>query len=208
MATGDEFTTHFSKYFSTQGRNIKHLHERWRTFSFDPTTDDIEEYIRAVREAAKQLGHGDDAVLNLLKATMPTELYGTLYGQNNLCALMTMLKDIYAKKPQNNAAAATGVAQGATAPFTHIRSPTRGAPKAQSDASLEDRILQLTETLYRIDHEWKTSQKTIQTFYHTTQKKIQTKSKWSQGSLQPIAWKIFPTEPVWKTTRIQRKVQI
>ena len=30
-------------------------------------------------------------------------------------------------------------------------SPTRGAPKAQSDASLEDRILQLTETLYRID---------------------------------------------------------
>ena len=24
-----EFTTHFSRYFSTQGRNIKHLHERW-----------------------------------------------------------------------------------------------------------------------------------------------------------------------------------
>ena len=78
-----EFTTHFSKYFSTQGRNIKHLHERWRTFSFDPATDDIEEYIRDVKEAAKQLGHGDDAVLNLLKATMPTELYGTLYGHNN-----------------------------------------------------------------------------------------------------------------------------
>ena len=102
-----EFTTHFSKYFSTQGRNIKHLHERWRTFSFDPATDDIEEYIRDVKEAAKQLGHGDDAVLNLLKATMPTELYGTLYGHNNLCDVTTMLKDIYAKKPQNNVAAAT-----------------------------------------------------------------------------------------------------
>ena len=79
-----EFTTHFSRYFSTQGRNIKHLHERWQTFSFDPSTDDIEEYIRDVREAAKQLGHGDDAVLNLLKATMPTELYGTLYSHDNL----------------------------------------------------------------------------------------------------------------------------
>ena len=45
-----------------KGRNIKHLHERWRTFSFDPSTDDIEEYIRDVREAAKQLGHGDNAV--------------------------------------------------------------------------------------------------------------------------------------------------
>ena len=120
-----EFTTHFSRYFSTQGRNIKHLHERWRTFSFDPSTDDIEEYIRDVREAAKQLGHGDDAVLNLLKATMPTELYGTLYSHDNLYTVMTMLKDIYAKKPQNNAAAAAGVAQGATAPFTHICSPNQ-----------------------------------------------------------------------------------
>ena len=76
----ERFTTHFSRYFSTQGRNIKHLHERWRTFSFDPANDDIEEYIRDVKEADKQLGHGDDAVINLLKATMPTELYGTLYG--------------------------------------------------------------------------------------------------------------------------------
>ena len=82
----------------------------WRTFSFDPSTDDIEEYIRDVREAAKQLGHGDDAVLNLLKATIPTELYSTLYSHDNLYTAMTMLKDIYAKKPQNNAAAAAGVA--------------------------------------------------------------------------------------------------
>ena len=54
----EEFTKHFSRYFSTQGWNIKHLHERWRAFSFDPANDDIEEYIRDVKEAAKQLGHG------------------------------------------------------------------------------------------------------------------------------------------------------
>ena len=89
-----EFTQHFSRYFSTQGRNIKHLHERWRAFSFDPNTDDIEEYIRDVCEAAKQLGHGDDAVLNLLKTTMPTELYGTLYG-HDLYVVMTMLSRTY-----------------------------------------------------------------------------------------------------------------
>ena len=74
-----KFTRHFSRYFSTQGRNIKTLHERWRAFSFDPNTNYIEEYIRDVCKAAKQLGHGGDAVLNLLKVTMPTELYGTLY---------------------------------------------------------------------------------------------------------------------------------
>ena len=96
----EEFTKHFSRYFSTQGQNIKHLHERWRAFSFDPANDNIEEYIRDVKEAAKQLGHGDDAVVNLLKATMLTKLYGTLYSHNNLPLLCTMLKDIYAKKPQ------------------------------------------------------------------------------------------------------------
>ena len=36
-----------------------------------PANDDIKEYIRDVKEAAKQLGHGDDTVVNLLKATMP-----------------------------------------------------------------------------------------------------------------------------------------
>ena len=93
--------------------------------------------------------------MNLLKATMPTELYGTLYSHDNLYTVMTMLKDIYAKKPQNNAA---------TASFTHICSPTRGAPKAQSDASLEDRILQLTETLYRIDMNGKPPRKQFKSF--------------------------------------------
>ena len=91
-----EFTQHFSRYLSTQGRNIKHLQWKVRAFSFDPNTDDIEEYIRDVHEAAKQLGHGDDAVLYLLKATMPTELHGTLYGCDNLYVVMSMLKDIYA----------------------------------------------------------------------------------------------------------------
>ena len=95
---------------------------------------------------------------------MPTELYGTLYGHDNLYVVMTMLKDIYAKKPQNMVAVATGVAQGASAPFTHIHSPTRGAPKAQSDASLEDRILQLTETLYHIDLNGKPTRKPFKPF--------------------------------------------
>ena len=93
-----EFTRHFSRYFSIQGRNIKHLHERWRSFSFDPNSDDVEEYIHDVCEAAKQLRHGDDAVLNLLKATMPTELYGILYGHDDLYIVMTMLKDIICQK--------------------------------------------------------------------------------------------------------------
>ena len=113
--------------------------------------DDIGEYIRDIHEAAKQLGHGDNMVLNLHKATMPTELYGTLYGHDNLYIVMTMLKDIYAKKSQLVAAAAAATAaQGATAPFTIICAPTRTSPKAQDESSLKERIAQLMETLYRI----------------------------------------------------------
>ena len=145
-----EFTQHFSRYFSTQGRNIKHLHERWRAFSFDPNTDDIEEYIGDVREAARQLGHGNDAVLNLCKATMPTELYGTLYGHDNLYVVMTMLKDMYGKKPQHVVAIATGVAQGAAAPFILIHSPTRERTKAPSKGTLEESCL----TSWRLSIAW------------------------------------------------------
>ena len=146
-----EFTQYFSRYFSTKGRNIKHLHERWRSFSFNPNTDDIEEYSCDVREAVKQLRHGDDAVLNLLKATMPTELYGTLYGHDNLYIVMMVLKDIYAKKPQPAAAVAATTAQGSTDPFTLMCAPTKASSKAQDESSLEERIAQLTETLYQLD---------------------------------------------------------
>ena len=111
--------------------------------SFDPNADDIEEYICNVRETAKQLGHGDDAVLNLFKATMSTELCGTLYRHDNLYIVMTMLNDIYAKKPQSEAAAevaAAEAAQGATAPFTLIHSPTSNTSKAPTEVTLEERI--------------------------------------------------------------------
>ena len=125
-------------------------------FSFDLNTDDIEEYIQNVCEASKLLGHGDNVVLNLLKATMPTELYGTLYGHGNLYVIMTMLKDIYAKKPQSAAAAATaGVAQGASAPFTLICSPTRDTPKAQSDDILGRQNITANRDSVPHGSEWK-----------------------------------------------------
>ena len=124
------------------------MHERWRTFSFDPANDDIEEYIRDVKEASKQLGHSDDAMVNLLKATMPTELYGTLYGHNNLPLLCTMLKDIYAKKPQPTAATPTTTTPGATTPFTLLRTPLRTPGKPIEEPFLEEKVNHLTEALY------------------------------------------------------------
>ena len=68
---------------------------------------------------------------------MSTELYGTLYGNDKLYVVMTMLKDIYAKKlqPAATAAAAAGAPQGATAPFILICSPTRDNSKVPNEVT-------------------------------------------------------------------------
>ena len=150
----------FSRYFSTQGRSIKHLHDKWRNyFSFTPSQDGIEAYIRDVKEAAHQLNYNDEAILHLIKATMPSEIYGTLYNQHDLNTVITMVKDIYAKKPEAaNPPAATG---GATAPFTLIKAPNGTNKKVhfQGDESLSNRIDRLTDVLYRMDMDGKPNKK-------------------------------------------------
>ena len=88
-----EFTRHFSRYFSTQGRNIEHLHKRWRSFTFDPNTDDIEEYIHDAREAAKQLvWPGDFWVI----FRSPRVTYSTSY----MFSFNVNISYLYSVKPQ------------------------------------------------------------------------------------------------------------
>ena len=156
----------FSRYFSTQGRSIKHLHDKWQNFSFAPGQDDIEAYIRDVKEAAHQLNYNDTAVLHLIKATMPSEIYGTLYNQYDLNTVITMVKDIYAKKPEPANPSTT--TRGAAAPFTLIKAPNGSSKRVhfQDGESLSDRIDKLTETLYQMDMEGKPSKRPTN---HTSQ---------------------------------------
>ena len=84
---------------------------------------------------------------------MPSEIYGTLYNKHDLNTVITMVKDIYAKKPESaNPPTVTG---GATAPFTLIKAPNGNSKKIhfQEGESLSNRIDKLTETLYRMDME-------------------------------------------------------
>ena len=155
----NELQQQFSRYFSTQGRSIKHLHDKWRNFSFTPGQDDIEAYIRDIKEVAHQLNYNDEAVLHLIKATMPAKIYGTLYNQNDLNVVITMVKDIYAKKSES--ANPTGATGGSSAPFTLIKAPNGSSKRVhfQADESLSDRIDRLTDTLYRMDMDGKSVRK-------------------------------------------------
>ena len=108
-----------------------------------------------MKEAAHQLNYNDDAALHLIKATMPSEIYGTLYNQDNLNTVITMVKDIYAKKPEPvNPPAVT---RSSAAPFTLIKAPNGSNKKIHShgDKSLSERIDWLTETLYQMDMDGK-----------------------------------------------------
>ena len=134
----------FSWYFSTQGRSIKHLHDKWRNFSFTPGQDDIEAYIRDVKKAAHQLNYNDEAVLHLIKAPMPSKIYGTLYNQHDLNTVITMVKDIYANKPEPaNPPTTTGEA---VPPLTLIKAPNGSSKRVhfQEGESLLERIDKLT----------------------------------------------------------------
>ena len=90
---------------------------------------------------------------------MPSEIYGTLYNQHDLNTVITMVKDIYAKKPEPANPPTT--IRGAAAPFTLIKAPNGSSKRVhfQDGESLFNRIDKLTETLYRMDMEGKPTKK-------------------------------------------------
>lgn len=139
----------FSKYFSTQGRSIKHLHERWRTFAFNPDSDDIEKFIRDVKECARQLNYDNRAILHLIKSCMPTEIYGVLYNMDDLNAVITLVKDIYAQKITHTTDPASATANSSTAPFTaifHQMANMKDRPSTENNT-----LDKLTEALYKFE---------------------------------------------------------
>ena len=89
----------FSRYFSTQGKGEKNLHEAWRKMTFMPATDDIEVFIRDIQELAKQLNYTDQVLITTLRAAMPREIYGTLYKMEDLSKMIDFCKNYYAKSP-------------------------------------------------------------------------------------------------------------
>ena len=63
----------FSRYYSSQGRGEKNLHEAWRKMTFTLETDDIEVFIRDIQECVKQLNYNDQVLITTLRAAMPRE---------------------------------------------------------------------------------------------------------------------------------------
>ena len=152
-----ELETAFSRYFSTQGRSIKHLHDSWRKMSFNPDTDDIEEFVRDAQECAKQLEYDDHVIINMIKSVMPREIYGTLYYMDDLAEVINFCKDYFSKNPRDQKdEASTAPDKGASAltPFSKMTSSAQPLDFQQS-------LTQLTENLYKLDFNQKPYKPTI-----------------------------------------------
>ena len=96
--TWENLKSKFSIYYSTQGKSKRHLHERWRTFKFVPYKTDVDKFIRNVKETAKQLKYNDDAVAEMLKSSMPNDIYTNLFKMKDLDEIISLIRDIYARK--------------------------------------------------------------------------------------------------------------
>ena len=112
----------FSRYYSTQGRGIKNLHDSWRKMTFEPETDDIEIFIRDAQECAKQLNYDDSVLMNMLKAAMPKVVYGTLYHMETLGDVIKFVKDYYSKSPSERMQSQQATKTEAS-PFKSMKSP-------------------------------------------------------------------------------------
>ena len=87
----------FCRYFSIQGRPVKHLHERWIHFKFDLSIDEV--FISYVNQTVDQLNHNYMTALILIKVCVPADIYGASYSVQKLDMVVAMVKDIDSEKP-------------------------------------------------------------------------------------------------------------
>ena len=53
----------FLTRFAVQGRMPEALYAEWQNLAYDPSKDDIEDFVRYIKKLAEQLGYGDTAAL-------------------------------------------------------------------------------------------------------------------------------------------------
>ena len=132
----------FSRYYSSQGRGEKNLHEAWRNMSFTPATDDVEVFLRDLQECAKQLNYDNQVIVTTIRAAMPQEIYGALYKMTDLSEVIDFCKSYYAKSPKERLKAQSTAKLDAS-PFKKIQE--------ESPPDIAMTLNKLTESLNKMD---------------------------------------------------------
>ena len=56
--------------FAKEGRTLEAAYDAWKSLSFDPCKDDMEELINKVVELAEKLGYNEDAQVMATKSVL------------------------------------------------------------------------------------------------------------------------------------------
>ena len=124
----------FIERWSTKGRTEDALYSEWQNLKFDPTADDIDEFISDVKNLAKYLGHPERAQVMAIRDCMPMEVFTMCLSIDNLDDLRAALIKVFDNpKVKKNYASASGATAAPTA-FSMARYQEEDSPpSATSD---------------------------------------------------------------------------
>ena len=89
------FKWQFLKRFAKAGRTTHAAFEAWRNLKFDPTKDDVEEFMTNVKNLAVTLEFNNEAQIMAIKSNIPRDVYGLCMQYDKLDELKKFLIELF-----------------------------------------------------------------------------------------------------------------
>ena len=131
----------FLQRFAKEGRTLESAYDAWKTLSFDPAKEDIEQFIAKVRNLARKLGYNKDAQLMAVKNVLPRDVYGICMTQNDLGELEKFLVQLFSNPKMREAVPGPAVVSSEPGVFSigqHVDNRVVGATSAELDKIRHD----------------------------------------------------------------------
>ena len=116
-----------------KGRTQDVLDAEWQSLSFDPATDDIEEFMTDIKNIDSQLNYPDAAQDMAIKGMLPIEIYNTCLNINALNDLKDFLIKVFDKPRIKNRYAAAKDNESSGAAFSMVKNMGTLSPEATTE---------------------------------------------------------------------------
>ena len=107
----------FIKRFAKEGRTTNAAFEAWRNLKFDPTKDDVEEFMTNIKNLAATLAFNEEAQVMAIKSNMPRDVYGLCMQYDKFDELKKFLIELF-KNPGMKSAMPSITAEADTSAFS------------------------------------------------------------------------------------------
>ena len=131
----------FLQRFAKEGRTLESTYDAWKTLSFDPAKEDIEQFIAKVRNLTRKLGYNKDAQLMAVKNVLPRDVYGICMTQNDLGELEKFLVQLFSNPKMREVVPGPAVVSSEPGVFSigqHVNNRMVGVTSAELDKIRHD----------------------------------------------------------------------